>query len=70
MMPPSAVRKPARANVRNAQIELGYATISSPIDGVIGISNFEIGDLVGTIGSLYLNTVSSTRHTAGAIFYQ
>jgi membrane fusion protein, multidrug efflux system len=50
----------AKANVRNAQIELGYATISSPIDGVIGISNFEIGDLVGTIGSLYLNTVSST----------
>jgi membrane fusion protein, multidrug efflux system len=49
------------AIVRNAQIELGYARITSPIDGVIGISNFEIGDLVGTIGSLYLNTVSSTK---------
>lgn len=52
----------AEAMVKNAQIEMGYATITSPIDGVIGISNFEIGDLVGTIGSLYLNTVSSTKN--------
>ena len=47
--------------VNNAQIELGYATITSPIDGIIGISNFEIGDLVGTIQSFNLNTVSSTK---------
>jgi membrane fusion protein, multidrug efflux system len=50
----------AEAIVKNAQIELSYARIVSPIDGVVGISNFEVGDLVGSIGSLYLNTISST----------
>jgi membrane fusion protein (multidrug efflux system) len=51
----------ARGSVRNAEIELGYAQITSPIDGIIGISNFEVGDLVGTIQSFNLNTVSSTK---------
>jgi membrane fusion protein, multidrug efflux system len=51
----------AQGMVRNARIELGYASISSPIDGIIGISNFEVGDLVGAINSFNLNTVSSTK---------
>ncbi|NTV82744.1 MAG: efflux RND transporter periplasmic adaptor subunit [Bacteroidales bacterium] len=51
----------AQGMVNNAQIELSYATITSPIDGIIGISNFEVGDLVGTIQSFNLNTVSSTK---------
>jgi membrane fusion protein, multidrug efflux system len=51
----------ADAFLKNAQIELGYAWITSPIDGIIGISQYEIGDLVGTINSRYLNTVSDTR---------
>jgi membrane fusion protein, multidrug efflux system len=51
----------AQGGVKNAQIELGYATITSPIEGIIGISNFEVGDLVGTIQSFNLNTVSSTK---------
>jgi membrane fusion protein (multidrug efflux system) len=51
----------ADAFLKNAQIELGYAWITSPIDGIIGISQFEMGDLVGTINSRYLNTVSDTR---------
>lgn len=51
----------AQGGVKNAQIELSYATITSPIDGIIGISKFEVGDLVGTIQSFNLNTVSSTK---------
>lgn len=51
----------ARGMVKNAEIELGYASIYSPIDGIIGISNFEVGDLVGSINSFNLNTVSSIK---------
>ena len=51
----------AAAMVKNAQIELGYAWITSPLDGIIGISQYEIGDYVGGFDSKYLNTVSDTR---------
>jgi membrane fusion protein, multidrug efflux system len=54
-------KEAAAGFLKNAQIELGYAWITSPIDGIIGISQYEVGDLVGTIGSKYLNTVSDTR---------
>jgi len=54
-------REAANGFLKNAQIELGYAWVSSPIDGIIGISQFEIGDLVGSVNSKYLNTVSDTR---------
>ena len=54
-------REAAIGFLKNAQIELGYAWVSSPIDGIIGISQFEIGDLVGSVNSKYLNTVSDTR---------
>jgi membrane fusion protein, multidrug efflux system len=47
--------------LKNSQIELGYAWVTSPIDGIIGISQYEIGDLVGSLNSKYLNTVSDTR---------
>lgn len=51
----------AQGGVKNAEIELGYASIYSPIEGIIGISQFEVGDLVGTINSFNLNTVSSIK---------
>jgi membrane fusion protein (multidrug efflux system) len=51
----------AMAMLRNAQIELGYAWISSPLDGIIGISQYEVGDYVGGMDSKYLNTVSNTK---------
>jgi len=51
----------AQGSVKNAEIEVGYASIYSPIDGIIGISDFEVGDLVGAINSFNLNTVSSTK---------
>ena len=43
------------------RLNLVTAWVSSPIDGIIGISQFEIGDLVGSMNSKYLNTVSDTR---------
>jgi len=50
----------AEAKLRTANIELGYTHISSPIDGVIGISKVLVGDYVGE-GKLggAINTVSS-----------
>jgi membrane fusion protein (multidrug efflux system) len=51
----------AEGFLKNSQIELGYAWVTSPIDGIIGISQYEIGDLVGALNSKYLNTVSDTR---------
>jgi membrane fusion protein (multidrug efflux system) len=57
-----ARKQAGEAIVRNAEIELGYTRISSPIDGFIGISQYQVGDLVGTIGQRYLNTVSNTSN--------
>lgn len=48
-----------KANLDNAQIELGYCKITAPIDGTIGISKADVGDFVGGITTLVLNTVSS-----------
>ena len=50
----------AEAKLRTANIELGYTQITSPIDGVIGISKVLVGDYVGE-GKLggAINTVSS-----------
>lgn len=50
----------ANAELETANIELGYTRITSPIDGVIGISKVLVGDYVakGNIGGA-INTVSS-----------
>ncbi len=37
----------ARAQVEQAQLNLGYTRIQAPIDGVTGIAKAQIGDLVG-----------------------
>jgi len=56
----AVARKRAMAgSLENAQIELGYCRITAPIDGTIGISKADAGDLVGSINLLVLNTVSS-----------
>jgi membrane fusion protein (multidrug efflux system) len=49
----------AKASVERAQLELGFTKIMSPIDGIAGIANAQIGDLVGTPGSPELTTVSA-----------
>jgi membrane fusion protein (multidrug efflux system) len=37
----------AKAGVANAELNLGWTKIYSPIDGIAGVSNSQIGDLVG-----------------------
>ena len=53
--------KASGASLQNAKIELGYARITSPIDGVIGISKFRVGDYVQSGGYAVLNTVSDVK---------
>lgn len=48
----------ARATVQQAELNLSFAKITSPVDGVAGVARAQIGDLVGpTTGNL--TTVSS-----------
>jgi membrane fusion protein (multidrug efflux system) len=51
--------KAADAGVNVAEINLGYASVRSPIAGTIGISKVKVGDLVGPTGKSLLNTVSA-----------
>ncbi len=49
----------AEANLRLAKIKLGYTKILSPIQGIIGKTQAEIGEYVGkSINTVVLNTVS------------
>ena len=48
----------AQAQVEQAQLNLGFTRITSPIDGIVGIARAQIGDLVGP-GSGELTTVST-----------
>jgi membrane fusion protein (multidrug efflux system) len=49
----------AQAALRLAEIDLGYARISAPIDGLIGISAARVGDFVGRPPNpVILNTIS------------
>lgn len=41
----------AQAVVENAQVNLGFTNVTSLIDGVAGLANAQIGDLVGPNGS-------------------
>jgi membrane fusion protein (multidrug efflux system) len=51
----------AEAQLELANIELGYSRISSPIDGLIGISKAEVGEVVGSSPNpVILNYVSLT----------
>jgi RND family efflux transporter MFP subunit len=38
----------AKANLANAELNLSWTKVFSPIDGIAGVSNSQIGDLVGT----------------------
>lgn len=48
----------AEANLEMSKIKLGYTKVYSPIDGIIGKSLAEIGELVGQMPLVVLNTVS------------
>ena len=47
------------AALESAKLNLGYATVLAPIDGVAGISNAQVGDFVGPQSTNALTTVST-----------
>jgi membrane fusion protein (multidrug efflux system) len=47
------------ANVEQAQLNLNFCKITSPVEGIAGIAQAQIGDLVGTANSLVLTSVST-----------
>jgi membrane fusion protein (multidrug efflux system) len=51
----------AQAQVRKAELDLGFTKIASPIDGIAGAANAQIGDLVGTPQARVLTTVSTVN---------
>jgi RND family efflux transporter MFP subunit len=48
-----------KANEKNAELNLAWTNVNSPIDGIAGVSNSQIGDLVGT--STKMATVSQVN---------
>jgi membrane fusion protein (multidrug efflux system) len=48
----------ARASVRTAELNLGFTRIISPIDGIAGIAQAQVGNLISTTSSA-LTTVST-----------
>ncbi len=53
-----SARDAAKAQFDLAKLNLGYTTITSPIDGVVGITQVKAGNLVGRGESTLLTTVS------------
>jgi len=49
----------ARAAADKAALDLGYTRITSPIDGIVGITEVKAGNLVGSGESTLLTTVSN-----------
>jgi membrane fusion protein (multidrug efflux system) len=49
----------AKATYNTAKVNLGYTTITSPVDGVIGTLPFKIGSLVSSTNTQPLTTVSN-----------
>ena len=47
-----------RGSVQKAQIELGYCTVTSPIDGLAGTTSVQTGDLIGRTVVKPMTTVS------------
>lgn len=48
----------ARAALRTAEINLGYTRVTSPIDGLAGVAQSDVGSLVGSPGPTLLTVVS------------
>jgi len=49
----------AQAQVQTAQINLNYCTITAPFDGIAGVAQAQIGDLVGPAGTASVLTQMS-----------
>ena len=50
----------AKAELANARVNLGYTSITSPVDGVVGSIPFRNGSLVSSTSTQPLTTVSNT----------
>jgi membrane fusion protein (multidrug efflux system) len=48
-----------QAAVDDAQLNLGYCHVTSPVDGIAGLAKAQVGDLVGTGGNTELTSVST-----------
>jgi membrane fusion protein (multidrug efflux system) len=48
-----------QASVEEAALNLGYCKIASPVDGIAGNAQAQVGDLVGTASGTVLTTVST-----------
>ena len=48
-----------KANVEQAQLNLNFCKVTSPVDGIAGIAQAQVGDLVGTANSTVLTSVST-----------
>ena len=51
----------AQANVKKATIDLGFTKVTSLIDGIAGIANTQVGNLVGPSAIAELTTVSTVN---------
>ena len=54
-----AALKQAYVTLANAKINLGYTTITSPVDGVVGTIPYRLGSLITSSSSSPMTTVSS-----------
>lgn len=61
--------KAAQANLRAAELELSYTKIHSPIDGVIGKTNAQVGDFVGASPNPVILTTVSYINTMAVQFF-
>jgi membrane fusion protein, multidrug efflux system len=50
----------AQARIMQVQLDLGYCDVYSPINGIIGFKNVDVGNLVGRGDATLLATVSSS----------
>ena len=59
----------AQAELESARIQLDYTTVCSPADGVIGMIEYRVGDLVETDGEQHMTIVSDNNylHAYGAL---
>ena len=65
----SAQVEAAQAELESARIQLDYTTVCSPADGVIGMIEYRVGELVETDGELHMTIVSDNQylHAYGAL---
>ena len=57
-----------QASVQTAQINLNYCTITAPFDGIVGVAQAQIGDLVGPAGTATVLTQMSQVNPIKANF--